>query len=152
MRTGFFVMLSLASIFGVNFNSYFFILCGILGNFETGICILQGSPATRLRNRYQSSEEDVYQAKRPYYTGILNGTNPILNMTRINEGIRTILHGISNFRLSDILRGSFMFTNNEDVRTVGNGVVDSIFGEAEERKKPYEKDDRGWRLFPLRAL
>ncbi len=63
--------------------------------------------------------------------------------TRVNNGVETILGGVGSGRLSDILRGSFMFTRNENVRTISNPIIDAIFG------RPNENRDREANTAPL---
>jgi len=68
-------------------------------------------------------------------------------MSNIKNGVTTILRGVSTFKLSEILRGSFMFTKNQQVRDVANSVIDTIFGERNET----EPDNRQG-MFPLTGL
>ncbi|CAG7833504.1 unnamed protein product [Allacma fusca] len=53
---------------------------------------------------------------------------PPQRIEQINRGVSTILNGVGQGSLDQILRGSFMFTRNENVRSVANTVLDSIFG------------------------
>jgi len=76
----------------------------------------------------------AYVPKAPYDLG------------NVNRGVSTILGGVGQGRLSDILRGSFMFTRNDRVKSVANSVIDSIFGRREESLPSGEG------LFPLRGL
>jgi len=67
---------------------------------------------------------------------------------RVNEGLSTILRGVGTLRLSEILRGSFVFTSNQNVRDVANNVIDNIFGKRDE--SAIARNVSG--LFPLRGL
>ena len=53
---------------------------------------------------------------------------PVQRIEQINRGVSTILNGVGSASLDQILRGSFMFTRNENVRSVANNVLDAIFG------------------------
>ena len=68
--------------------------------------------------------------KRPdlIYDPIAVTKVPAQRIEQINRGVSTILNGVGGGSLEQILRGSFMFTRNENVRNVANNVLDSIFG------------------------
>jgi len=53
---------------------------------------------------------------------------------RVNTGVSTILNGVGNFDLGQILRGAFTFPSNNNVKTVANNVIDTIFGPARNRE------------------
>jgi hypothetical protein len=55
-------------------------------------------------------------------------TSPPYDITRVNTGVSTILNGVGSGSLAEILRGSFTFTRNNNVQSVANTVIDSIFG------------------------
>jgi len=52
------------------------------------------------------------------------------DIQRINSGVSTILSGVRSFDLGQILRGAFIFPANNNVKSVANNVLDSIFGPA----------------------
>jgi len=53
---------------------------------------------------------------------------------RVNTGVSTILNGVGNFDLGQILRGAFTFPSNNNVKTVANNVIDTIFGPSRNRE------------------
>ena len=55
-------------------------------------------------------------------------TLPPYDLTKVNTGVSTILQGVGQGSLAEILRGSFAFTRNDNVASVANTVIDSIFG------------------------
>jgi len=50
------------------------------------------------------------------------------DIQRINSGVSTILNGVRSFDLGQILRGAFIFPQNNNVKSVANNVLDTIFG------------------------
>jgi len=65
--------------------------------------------------------------------GQLGGSNlprPPYPIEQVNRGVSTILNGVRSLDLGQILRGAFVFPRNENVRSVANNVIDSIFGNA----------------------
>lgn len=111
-------------------------------------------PANRIANSNSNLDQDAIkkliadsQAQSPS-SGSVSGSNvdsttrrpdliydpivvtkvPAQRIEQINRGVSTILGGVGGGSLEQILRGSFMFTRNENVRTVANNVLDSIFG------------------------
>jgi len=64
----------------------------------------------------------VVEEVRPggYYTGY--------DHNNVNTGVSTILDGVGKGSLAEVLRGSFAFTRNPNVKNIANNVIDSIFG------------------------
>jgi len=69
--------------------------------------------------------------------GQLGGSNlprpPSYPIEQVNRGVSTILNGVRSLDLGQILRGAFVFPRNENVRSVANNVIDSIFGNARQQ-------------------
>jgi len=55
-------------------------------------------------------------------------TLPPYPIEQVGKGVGTIINGVKKFDLGEILRGSFSFTTNENVKSVAGSVIDSIFG------------------------
>ncbi len=74
------------------------------------------------------------------------------NLDNVNRGVSTILNGVSKGKLSEILRGSFMFTRNEKVKKVANNVLDAIFGPRDPNLDKEQENGTVFNLFPLKGL
>jgi len=61
-------------------------------------------------------------------SGIYGTRYEPFRIERINRGVSTILNGVRMGSLEEILRGSFMFTRNNNVRDVSDSVISSVFG------------------------
>lgn len=66
----------------------------------------------------------------PNFPGGSLVTPPPYPIEQVNRGVNTILNGVRSFDLAQILRGAFVFPRNENVRSVANNVIDTIFGAA----------------------
>jgi hypothetical protein len=92
--------------------------------YETNVIIPAG-PGPAVSKRQQEPTTIPTTTPRPIRP---RPTRPPYDLQRVNDGVSTILGGVGSLRLSEILRGSFMFTRNNRVRDVANTVIDSIFG------------------------